>query len=261
MKVLVSLLLLYWTISTAWAEERILALSPHACEILYAIGAADEVVGVSQYCDYPASFGQKPEVANHSRLFSEAALRLRPNLIVASNAALKGLEILKHHGSRIMVTHPETLDDIIRDIERAGKFTGHEDQAAAVSRKMREKLDTIRRNTQQRKRVFFEVWSDPLMTEAGKSFITHVLDAAGGDNVFAGHDVESMRLNVESVVRASPEVIIVPSKSGDISSRQAFWQHWLPKARVISINPDLISRPGPRIVDGIAALQQQLKEL
>jgi iron complex transport system substrate-binding protein/vitamin B12 transport system substrate-binding protein len=246
--------------STAWAEERILALSPHACEILYAIGAADEVVGVSQYCDYPASFAQKPEVASYSRLFTEAALRLRPSLIIASNASLKGLEKLKHDGSRIMVTHPETLDDIMRDIERLGKFTGHEDQAVAVSRKMKEKLGKIRHDTKQRKRVFFEVWSDPLMTEAGKSFITHVLDAAGGDNVFAGHAVESMRLNVESVIRAAPEVIIIPSRSGDISSRQAFWKHWLPQALVIAVNPDLISRPGPRIVDGIELLQQQLMQ-
>jgi ABC-type Fe3+-hydroxamate transport system substrate-binding protein len=251
-------LLLCCSVSTVWAEERILALSPHACEILYAIGAADEVVGVSQYCDYPASFGQKPEVANYSRLFAEAALRLRPSLIVASNSALKGLEKLKHSGSRIMVTHPETLNDIIRDIQRVGKFTGHEHQAIVISRKMEEKLDVIRRNTQQRKRVFFEVWSDPLMTEAGKSFITHVLDAAGGDNVFAGNDVESMRVNVESVVRAAPEVIIIPSKSRDISAREEFWKHWLPQARVIAVNPDLISRPGPRIVDGISQLQQLL---
>lgn len=260
MKILVTLFLCCCSVSTVWAEQRILALSPHACEILHAIGAADEVVGVSQYCDYPASFAQKPVVANYSRLFSEAAIRLNPTLIVASNSTLKGLEKLKDK-SHIIVTHPETLDDIIRDIERVGKNTGHEKQAIAVSQKIKEKLELVRQNTKQRKRVFFEVWSDPLMTEAGKSFVTHVLHAAGGDNVFAGEDVESMRLNVESVVRAAPEVIIIPSRSGDISDRQEFWKHWLPKARVFAINPDLVNRPGPRIVDGIAQLQEKLEQV
>jgi len=99
------------------------------------------------------------------------------------------------------------------------------------------------------------------MTEAGQSFVTEVLDAAGGDNVFAGNDIETMRLNVEAVIRAEPEVIVIPSRNGKINDRIVFWKRWLPDVRVIAVNPDLISRPGPRIIDGIATLQRQFRQV
>jgi len=254
------LLLVSFSTASAWAEERILALSPHACEFLYAIDAGVDVVGISAYCDYPEAVKNKPVIANHSRLFSEASLRLNPTLIVASNSTLKGLQKLKQHGARVMVTHPENLQDIFDDLIRLGKQTGHEQQAIKLAGRMQKRLEAVQNRTTKRLRVFFEVWSDPLMTEAGGSFITQVLSAAGGDNVFAVNHAETMRLNVESVVRANPEVIIIPSRSGNIEARKIFWKQWFPTARVIAINPDLVSRPGPRIVDGIVQLQLQLSQ-
>jgi len=245
--------------SSASAAERLLALSPHACEILHAIGAGDEVVGISEYCDYPDSFKSKPEIANYSRLFVEAAMRLKPTTIVAPHAGLKGLSQMKKHGVHAIITHPETLNDIFEDTERIGQLTGHAAQAHLLVQSLKQRLKNIQAHIGNRKRVFFEVWSDPLMTEAGRSFITEVLAAAGGDNVFAGNDVETMRLNVEAVVRAAPETIVIPTRSGNIHDRILFWQQWLPDAHVIAVNPDLVSRPGPRIIDGIAALQQQME--
>ena len=258
MRITLLLLLASFTAGSAWAEERILALSPHACELLYAIDAGAEVVGVSAYCDYPEAVKKMPVIANYSRLFSEASLRLSPTLVIASNPGLKGLQQLEQYGVRVIVTHPESLQDIFDDLIRLGEQTGHEQQADRLVAQMRERLAAVQGRTTKRLRVFFEVWSDPLMTEAGGSFITHVLSAAGGDNVFAENRAETMRLNVESVVRANPEVIIIPSRSGDIEARKIFWREWLPDARVIAINPDLVSRPGPRIIDGIVQLQQQL---
>jgi len=259
-RIILLLLLASFPAGGAWAEERILALSPHACELLYAMGAGVEVVGVSAYCDYPEAVKSIPVIANYSRLFSEASLRLKPTLVIASNPTLKGLQKLEQHGVRVIVTHPESLQDIFDDLIRLGKQTGHEQQANKLLAQMQERLAAVQTQTTKRARVFFEVWSDPLMTEAGGSFITQVLSAAGGDNVFAENHAETMRLNVESVVRANPEVIIIPSRSGKIESRKIFWRQWLPDARVIAINPDLVSRPGPRIVDGIVQLQQQLSQ-
>ncbi|MBL4774522.1 MAG: cobalamin-binding protein [Mariprofundus sp.] len=258
-RVLFACTLLLPSMLFATPAERILALSPHACEMLYAIGAGDEVVGVSQYCDYPDSFKSKPVIANYSRLFNEPALRLNPSLIIASNAGLKGLQQAEIYGARIIITHPQSIEDIFTDMQRLGRLTGHAPQAEALVETLRNRLQHIKGQVKQRQRVFFEVWSDPLMTEAGRSFITQILSAAGGDNVFADSDMETMRINVEAVVRAAPDVIIIPSRRGDIQARRQFWQQWLPEARLIVINPDLVSRPGPRILDGIVSLQQQLE--
>jgi len=258
MKYLFAVLMLC-SVSTAWAEQRILALSPHACEMLAAIGAGNEVVGVSQYCDYPDSFKDKPVIANYSRLFVEPALRLKPSLIVASNATLKGLQKMKTHAVAIAVTHPQSFDDIFNDLQRLGKLVGREQQATRLVEAMRLRLQQLRGQVKKRQRVFFEVWSDPLMTEAGRSFITQILKAAGADNVFAEADVETMRVNIEAVLRAAPDVIVIPTRDGDIEDRILFWQQWLPTARLITVNPDLVSRPGPRVIDGVVSLQQQLK--
>jgi len=260
-KPLLLLLLICCQGTAAWAGERILALAPHICEILAAIGAEEEIVGVSQYCDYPESLKQLPVIANYGRIYSEAALRLKPSLIATFNPALTGLERLERHGCRIVESHPKTLDGIFADIRRLGTLTGHAGQAEEVARQMQSRLADIHAGKGRPVRVFFEVWSDPLMTEGGKSFITEVLKEAGAVNLFADHDTESMRLNVEAVVRANPEVIVVPSRSGDISSRVEFWRRWLPHARLIAVHPDIINRPGPRIVEGIVVLRQQLREL
>ena len=258
-RLLLFLLLLAWPLSAASAGERILAISPHVCEMLAAVGASAEIVGISDYCDYPAALADHPVVANHSRLFAEAALRLQPTLAVVHNGALPGLEALRAQGCRVIVSHPRRLADIFADIERLGELTGHGMEAEGVVRELRERLAAIQAND-HRPRVFFEVWSDPLMGEGGKSFVNEVLKAAGGDNVFAGTEVESMRLGVEAVVRANPEIIIVPAYNGDIDERRAFWRDWLPTARVVSVHPDIVNRPGPRIVEGIAELNRRFRE-
>ena len=254
-RLLLFLLLLAWPLSVASAGERILAISPHVCEILAAVGAADEIVGISDYCDYPAALADYPVVANHSRVFIEAALRLQPTLAVVHNGALPGLEALRAQGCRVIVSHPRRLEDIFADIERLGSLTGHGAEAEGVARTLRARLAAIEAND-HRPRVFFEVWSDPLMGEGGKSFINEVLRVAGGDNAFAEVEAESMRLGVEAVVRANPEIIVIPAYNGNIDDRRAFWREWLPAARVVSVHPDIVNRPGPRIVEGIEALNR-----
>ncbi len=249
---------LCFSAAQANATERILALSPAACEILFAIGAGSEVVGVSDYCDFPESAKHLRHVANARQVFVEAALRLKPTLIVASNTHLKGMKSLKDDGIRILFTHPRHISDIFSDMRRLGVATGHKRKAEVLAQTLERELHAMTLHRARRIPVFFEVWSDSLMTQGGKSFITEVIEAAGGSNVFVDVELESMRINVEAVLRAKPEVIVIPSKSGDIHSRRAFWHKWLSSTRVISVNPDLISRPGPRLVYGVKALQRKL---
>lgn len=235
---------------------RILALSPVACEMVSALGAVDEIVGISEYCDFPPKLKGLPFVSNHAQVFVESAMRLHPDVVIASSPVLKGLEKLKGVGVRVFVTHPRSLDEISNDLVRLGLFLGRPEKGRKASQAMRQALDVIRARVTQRQRVFFEVWSDPLMTEGGKSYITEVLKVAGGDNVFASVDRETLKVSIEAVIRAAPDFIIIPGSGDD--NRKAFWQRWLPKARIIRIDADLISRPGPRIVQGIRHLQQAL---
>lgn len=240
------------------AGERILALSPNACEMLFAIGAGKDVVGVGEYCDYPEAAGRLPRVANARRIFVEAALRMHPTLIVTADRHIKGLKMLEGRGFRIIVTHPYHFSDIFADLRRLGTVTGHTEKAEDVTGKLEQHFLAVRSKSLHPAPVFFEVWSDPLMTQGKRSFITEVIEAAGGRNIFADTPLETVRVNIEAVLRARPEVIVIPSASGNTSARRKFWRKWLKNVRVIAINPDLISRPGPRLVDGVEVLKKLL---
>jgi len=107
--------------------------------------------------------------------------------------------------------------------------------------------------------VFYEVWTEPLLTAGKNTFIHDVLKRMGLKNVFGDIQLEAPRVNIESVIAAKPEMIIIPSENRDVKERTLFWQKWLGKdIRVITVNPDLVHRPGPRLLDGMEYLKGQL---
>jgi len=245
---------------SALAAERILALSPHACEMLYAIGAGDELVGAVDYCDYPEAATHLPRVGSYTGINLEAALRLKPTMAVISGTSAQQ-EQLEALGMRVIRSAPQSVDDVLADIRGLGRLTGHIRQANTLAENMQQRLDRLRKiSHKQPKKVFYEVWNDPLQTVGGKGFINDLLQRAGLNNVFASIPLETPRINIEAVLHAAPDVIIIPSEHRDIAARKRFWKQWLgDDIRVIVVNPDLMHRPGPRIIDGIEALEQALE--
>ncbi|MDQ6996519.1 MAG: cobalamin-binding protein [Mariprofundus sp.] len=256
---LLSLLLLCST-SSAWASERILALSPHACEMLYAIGAGDEIVGAVDYCDYPEAATHLPRIGSYTGINLEAALRLKPTLAVISGTSNQQNQ-MQALGIRVFRSAPQSVLEVLADIRRLGALSGHAEQAQALAANMQQRLDKLsKRRGNQPIKVFYEVWHDPLQTVGGTGFINDILKRAGLKNVFASIRLETPRINIESVLSADPDVIIIPSEHRDVAARKRFWKQWLGDGiRFIVVNPDLMHRPGPRIIDGIEALQKALE--
>jgi iron complex transport system substrate-binding protein len=254
------LCLLAW-VPGARAESRILALTPAVCEMLYAIGAGPDVVGASEHCDYPAAARRLPRIADYRRLYAEPALRLQPTLAVTGQADLPGLAALKVAGVRVMLVHPASVGDVLAAMRSLGRATGHVSGAGVAVEGLRRRLARLAaRAGSPPVPVFYEDWPEPLLTEGGPSFITDALARIGARNVFGGMAMETLRTSVEAVVRARPRVIIIPGASvRRLAARRAFWRHWLPAVELISVDADLMQRPGPRLVDGMAELQQRLQ--
>ena len=249
-------------VSHAEHYSRILALSPHVCEMLYAIGAASRVVGAVSYCDYPADARALPRVGSYKGIRVEAALRLKPDLAIASSEHVKGLMQLKKAGVNIVISNPRRFEDIFHDMLTLGALTGHQQEAATLVRQQRKRLNRIRQHASSQRRVFYELWPDPLLTVGKSGFINTLISEAGGHNVFAHIPLETPRVNIEAVIKARPDMIIIPLEKRNIQQRQRFWNKWLGKqhVHVAGVDPDLLHRPGPRLIDGLEILQRILNQ-
>jgi len=257
------LLLCLCSVNVAVAAERILALAPHACEILYAIGADQDIVGAVSYCDYPQAAKELPRVGAYNRINVEAALALAPTMAIVLDKQTLGVKQLEQLGVKIIQSYPKKVDDVLLDIRRIGKLTAHEKQATQLADNLQHRLEKLRYRAPSIP-VFYEIWAEPLLTAGKHTFINDVLDHLGLQNVFGNLELEAPRVSIEAVIAAKPKIIIIPSEKRDIKQRTLFWKKWLGEdISIITVNPDIVHRPGPRLLDGMEyinqALQQELK--
>ena len=124
MKSLVLTFCCVFCINIAQAEERILALAPHACEMLYAIGAQAEVVGASSYCDYPQAAKSLPRVSAYNRINVEAAIALKPTLAIVMDEKMQGVQKLRELGVTIVRSYPQKVDEVFADKEAMKEMSG-----------------------------------------------------------------------------------------------------------------------------------------
>jgi len=256
---LVLLFLMMWLLAPqAQAGERILALSPHACEILADIGAADEIVGVVDYCDFPESLSKLPNLGGYNRIQVEAAMKLKPTLAIVMNDGAPAVNKLRALGVRVEASNPVTIDAMLAEVERFGALSGHQHEAAQQVHLLRARLARLKPGHSQKSvKVFYEIWDDPLIAAGGSSLIHDVLTHLGLNNVFGAIAMEGPKVNIEAVVRAKPDLIIVAA--GNEKVREQFWKKWLgERVRVIGVNADLLHRPTPRLIDGMEALAARL---
>jgi len=258
--------------------QRVVTLAPSLTELVFAAGAGAALVGVSALSDYPAEAGRIARIGDAGRVDVERVLALRPDLVLVwqRGNVSRELEQLERAGIRLFQLEPQRLDDVARAIERLGTLLGHDAEAGRRAGEMRASLARLRVDHAQAKpvTVFYQVWQQPLMTVNRQQIVNDILDVCGGRNVFADLGPLVPIVSTESVVAADPEAILTASEG----TRPAAWQRdpanpsfalWRPHARMTAVrrgwlytlNGDAISRQGPRIVAGTAAICAVLDEV
>jgi iron complex transport system substrate-binding protein len=241
---------------------RIVSLSPHLTELLYAAGAGGKVVGAVEYSDYPAEARALPRVGSDFGIDLEHVLALRPDLVVAwpNAGSVKAVDRIAGVGVPVFRSEPRELDDIPRTLERLGVLSGEENQAAHAAADFRAGVAELKRRYQGRAtvRVFYQVWDRPIVTVNGQHLISKIIRLCGGENVFAGLPVIAPEINREAVLRADPDVIVA---SGANQDRPSWLDEWkaLPlraaaHGQLYGVARDLIQRPTPRILEGAARM-------
>ena len=241
--------------------QRILSLAPHTTELLFAAGAGGRVIGRVRYSDHPPEALKIPLVGDALHLDLEAILRLRPDLVVAwgSGNSQAVLSQLKRLGLAVFVSEPESLEDIASEIEALGSLSGHDAEARRMAKSFRSRRDALASKYGQgpKRRVFYQLWHQPLMSLGGRHLISQVIGLCGGQNIFANLKTLVPSVTLEAVLAANPEVII----NGGHGSKdwRERWRRWPSLGAVrtntlLEVNPDLLQRSGPRVLEGAESL-------
>lgn len=261
------LMLLFFSAGSLAAEnaapvKRIVALAPHITELLFAAGAGAQVVGTVAYSDYPEEAKKIPRVGDYRSLQLENVLRLKPDLIIAwpGNALTAQLEKLEKLGLRIEYSDPKTPQEIADTIRRFGQLSGHTEIAEQNAAQFLNAWQALEKRYASRApvRVFYQVWSEPLMSLNKHNMIDFGIRACGGQNIFADAPVVVPQVSVESVLRLNPQVIISAGETADAKSMLP-WRQWPSLAanqlgQFYVISGDDISRPVPGILVGVEKL-------
>lgn len=243
--------------------QRIITLAPNLTEIVYAIGAGDRLVGNTTYCDYPQEAKQVAKVGDTLQPNIERIIALKPDIILISTASQ--LETftkqLDERRIAIFITDPHDLEGIFRSIKTLGDLLGQQQQAEKLVNDLRERVASVETAVNDRPpvTVFYQVSAEPLWTAGRRSWITDLIRRAGGRSVTAEVEGEWMRYSDEAALAARPEAIIMAT--GQEKMKVAAALEKSPAAinkRVYEISGDYLSRPGPRLVEGLEQIARAL---
>jgi iron complex transport system substrate-binding protein len=240
--------------------QRIISLTPHLTELLFAVGAGAQLVGVDSASDYPKAAQALPRVGDYSRINFERILALKPDLVIVWVGGNRAADIhgLKKLGLPVLHTQATRLDDVARLLRLIGRASGHAGAGDAAARDFSTRLAALQVRAAQQLplKVFYQVWDRPLMTVGGTHWISDALALCGARNVFADLRAASPVVSREAVLRRAPELIVSGSDAPDVRRQ---WQHFasLPAVKnnaFVRVDADRLHRPTPRLLEGVAEL-------
>jgi ABC-type Fe3+-hydroxamate transport system substrate-binding protein len=240
--------------------RRIVTLAPHLAELVHAAGAGAQLVGVSDWSDYPAGVESLPRVGSAVQVDLETLVALAPDLVLGwegGNPA-RLLQQVEGQGFRLVTFGVETLEDIGTQIEAIGRLAGTPGPAAQAAARYHAGLAALRAEQAGKAelRVFYQVSWRPLYTVGGRQVISQVITLCRGRNIFGDQAVLAPAVGLEAIVARDPEVILASARQ---AAELAEWRRWPEVAAVAgghlyTVPGDLLARPSPRILDGARAV-------
>ncbi|MGH7783754.1 MAG: ABC transporter substrate-binding protein, partial [Candidatus Binatia bacterium] len=169
--------------------------------------------------------------------------------------------ILEQNGIAVYVTNPGSLDGIFKNLEQLGELFGTNAQATALVNNLRERVDSVSKRVETDKplRLFVQISREPLFTIGKESFMTAIVEKAGGQSVTADVETAYPKLSKETALALDPDAIILSASDDNREPNDVFKNSKAVKnGKVFSIGADLLSRPGPRLVDALEQIAKQL---
>lgn len=252
------------------AQQRIIALAPHAVELLFSLGVGDRIIATTEYADYPSAAKDIPRVGGYHGLNVERIFELQPDLIIAweNGNKIEDIQRMEELGLPVFRSKTETLDALPAHLLKLGKLLGVEGKAEALAKDFRDRLQAIRDHNAKKAPVtfFYQLWLEPLRTMTSQSWVNDSLLSCNGQNIFDDTGLtEYPQVSMEHVLLKQPQAIVVPSHHGDGLTTAELWLQWpeIPAVKnehIFYVDGDVLHRYALRVLDGIesvcAALDQ-----
>ncbi len=258
--------------------ERIVSLAPSNTEMLFAVGAGDNVVGITDFCNYPYNFAAWIEADNITSIGNyygpsvEPIVALEPDLVLASSGSLDAAENLKSLGYNVLVLEAKTIDGVLQDILLVGRATGNDINAGNVVSDIRDRIDNVANQAASATttpKVYHEVWNDPLMSVGPGTFIEELIVLAGGENIFTDATTSWPVVSSEAIIEKNPDVMFFPDmymgvgnfyQTIEVVKDRPGWDSItaIQNEALYEINADIISRSGPRLVDALEIIAKMV---
>lgn len=243
--------------------DRAVSLAPNLTEIVFAVGAGEKLVGVTTYCNYPEEAKNIQKIGDTMNPNIESIVALKPQIVLISTASQieTFTNTLEQQKIAYFVTNPQNLDGIYKSIYQIGEIFGKNEKANSNVDELRRRVADIetRTNTAADVKAFLQISREPLYTIGKDSFITDLIDRAGGVSVTKDVATAYPKLSKETALALGPEAIILSESDDNQTPNDVFKNSAAVKNnKVLKINADIISRPAPRIVDALEQLAKFL---
>ncbi len=241
--------------------DKLVSLAPNLTEIIFAVQGGERLVGVTTFCNYPEQALAIRKVSDTQKPNIESIVALHPQVVFVSTASqLEAfMKTLDEQGIAVFVTSPNSIEDVFKSITSIGSIIGNSEEADAVVRDLERRVSAIGRRGTRAPKVFVQIDKEALYTVGSGSYITDLIARAGGVSATAGLSTAYPKISKESALAMNPDVIIVSESDGNREPNEAFRNSpAVRNGRVYYINADLLSRPGPRVVDALEQIAEKL---
>ena len=249
--------------------QRVISMAPHVTELLFAAGGGARIIGAMNFSDYPAEARRIPLIGSNSQIDLERVIALKPDLLIVWQSGNTARQIAQLASLGIPVFHsePRTFETVASSLERFGHLLGTEPQAQGAAAQLRAKVAGLRKRYGGRPQVdvFYQAWDDPVYTLNGAQIASDAIRLCGGRNIFADLKTVAPQVSVEAVVQRDPEAIVGGKLYTPQDRGLSIWQPYrgmraVKRNNLFALDEQLLTRPGPRVVDGAASLCARLEE-
>jgi iron complex transport system substrate-binding protein len=242
---------------------RVVSTAPSVTENVFAVGAGDRLVGVTSFCNYPEEAKAIAKIGDTMNPNMETIVALKPDVVLVSSASqLENFtKLLEQNGIAVYVTNPTSLDEVFKDLIKLGELFETRQQAEKLVADLENRYIALLNPgpLRMQSRVFVQISREPLFTVGKQSFLTPIVGVAAGESVTANVASAYPKLSKETASAMNPDVIIISESPDNQEPNDAFKNSPAAKnGRVYKVDADLLSRPGPRLID---AMEQMAKML